>query len=701
MNVVSERGATGSPRVRWPWVGFALFLTMAIVGSVLVVVNDESIAEQVPFLIAFGLFGVVGALISSRDRGNRIGLLFLYGSCATAMSYLAGGVTSYRIGEGDTEGPLIVVAALAANLGWVIGITPVLFLLPLLFPTGSPPSPRWRPLLWLIGGFTVVAFIAVAVGADELSGSSERVAIDNPLHIPALAPLGDLPAIGLAAVALLAASVASLVIRFRRSHDVERQQLKWVVFAFVTTLMLLVASELLLAVIPNEGLLDSFISGTAFLILPVAVGIAMLKYRLFDLDVVVRKTLVIGVLAVLIAAVYVAVVAGGTALLGRDDPTLSIGAAVVLALVFQPARAQARRLADRVVYGDRATPYEVLTEFSDRVGDAFATDDVLTRMAQILGRGTGAATAMVWLEAGGELRPAGSYPSDSVHAAPARLADGRMRVLPMAHAVEVRDRGELLGALSVDMPADDPMTPSRDRLVRDLASQAGLVLRNVRLVQDLRESRRRLVAAQDEERRKLERNIHDGAQQQLVALQVRQRLVEQLIERDPTKAKEMVGQLQEDTAAARDDLRDLARGIYPPLLADKGLEAALTAQARKSAVPVEVDAHAIERFSQDIEAAVYFSTLEALQNTAKYAGASRATVTLSRANGSLAFTVSDDGAGFDPSATGYGTGLQGIADRLGALDGELEVTSSPGSGTTVTGRVPVVSGFRNHTEETA
>ncbi len=197
------------------------------------------------------------------------------------------------------------------------------------------------------------------------------------------------------------------------------------------------------------------------------------------------------------------------------------------------------------------------------------------------------------------------------------------------------------------------------------------------------------MAAQDEERRRLERNIHDGAQQQLVALQVRQRLVEQLIDRDPAKAKEMLEQIQTDTGAALDDLRDLARGIYPPLLADKGLAAALESQVRKATVPVIVDADGVGRFSQEIEAAVYFSALEALQNTSKYAEATTAIIALRHSDEQLTFSVTDDGLGFDLDSTNHGTGLQGIADRLSALEGEVTVESSPGHGTVVSGRVPL------------
>jgi signal transduction histidine kinase len=253
----------------------------------------------------------------------------------------------------------------------------------------------------------------------------------------------------------------------------------------------------------------------------------------------------------------------------------------------------------------------------------------------------------------------------------------------------------LLGALSLSKQLGERLTPAEHKLASDLASGAGLVLRNVRLteellhrLEELRASRERIVAAQDQERRRLERNIHDGAQQQLVALAVKIRLARQLGTKDPEKANELLEQTEAEVSQALDDLRDLARGIYPPLLADKGLAVALQAQARKSPVPVSVEADAIGRWPQEIEAAVYFCCLEALQNIAKYAEASTATVRLTNGSGSLMFEVTDDGRGFDPASTGYGTGLQGMADRLAALGGELRVDSSLGGGTTVHGRLP-------------
>ena len=208
-------------------------------------------------------------------------------------------------------------------------------------------------------------------------------------------------------------------------------------------------------------------------------------------------------------------------------------------------------------------------------------------------------------------------------------------------------------------------------------------------LEELRVSRQRIVAAQDLERRKLERNIHDGAQQQLVALSVKLKLADAVLDRDATKASAMLADLQTETGDALENLRDLARGIYPPLLADQGLVAALEAQARRATVPTRVMGKEVGRFAQDIEAAVYFCCLEAMQNIAKYAQASQAEITISDDGGQLRFDVTDDGTGFDPGSTGYGTGLQGMADRLAALDGELAVESAAGEGTTVRGSLPV------------
>jgi signal transduction histidine kinase len=417
---------------------------------------------------------------------------------------------------------------------------------------------------------------------------------------------------------------------------------------------------------------------------PGAIGIALLRYRLWELDVVVRKTVVGAIVVVLITSLaLVALAFVGAVLVGpiADSPEVTLFAGIAVGLAFWPLRRVARRISDRLVYGGRATPYDVLTEFSDRMSDTYSTDDVLPRMAAIVAAGTRAERVGIWLLVGREMRPAASYPPDSAtETTPAiTLDEGRF---------EVRHQGELLGAITVSMPAADPMNPAKEKLIRDLASQAGLVLRNVRLIEELRASRRRIVTTQDERAKALERNIHDGAQQQLVALAVKLRLAEGTARKDPERTASMLSDLQSEANEALENLRDLARGIYPPLLADKGLPAALEAQARKSPVPVDVRADGVDRYPQEVESAIYFCTLEALQNIAKYAEASLASVELSQEDGHLTFRVSDDGRGFDATARSYGTGLQGMADRLDSIGGTLEVNSSPGGGTTVVGRVP-------------
>jgi len=258
--------------------------------------------------------------------------------------------------------------------------------------------------------------------------------------------------------------------------------------------------------------------------------------------------------------------------------------------------------------------------------------------------------------------------------------------------VPVVHQGDLLGAISVQMPKDEPLRPAGAQLVSDVASQAGLALANAGLIEDLRASRQRLVTAQDEARRRLERNLHDGAQQDLVALRLKLQLADVTADEDPARVKHMLTELKADASGALENLRDLARGIYPPLLADLGLAAALHAQASKSPLPVLVETDGVGRFGQDTEAAVYFCCLEALQNTAKYAHASQARICLQAASGTLSFTVSDDGTGYDARHTPMGSGLRNMADRLAALGGRLDIHSAPGHGTTITGQLPVPGG---------
>jgi len=643
----------------------------------------------------------IGVIIVSRQPGNWAGWLFIVTGAPFPLLTLAQALVIYDLKAERGSVPLLGLwAAFAEYSLYPIALVPLLFLL---YPDGHPPSPRWR---WAVRG--LVGGTALAVAGFFVRPGPYNAWIDlgilyeNPLGIDALANVT--PAIiTVGTVAALVSAISSVVAvrqRFKRSTGEERQRMRVLAFVasiagacFVLAWIVGLIGELLGAE-EDSWIFGIFLAFTAFTIvvgIPLAYLVAIFRYRLYDLDLVIRKTVQYGVVVVAFMLLGFVIVAAVPALvfgIGAGTnvfPTLLFGG--LLAAVFLWLRPRAARLANRFVYGKRATPYEVLSEFSERVGETYSTDDVLPRMAQLVVEATGARRSDVWLAVGSKLQPEASCPADAGEPAARQLVTGAIAPVVGEHLAEVRHQGELLGAITLEPAPDDPMSSAKELLVRDLAGQAGLVLRNVRLIEELRASRQRLVAAQDAERRKLERNIHDGVQQQLVALTVQMRLAEQLAERDPGKAREMLAGLQGQTSAALDDLRDLARGIYPPLLADKGLGAALAAQARKAAVPTTVEANDLGRYSQDVEAAVYFTCLEALNNTAKYAEASRATITLESRNGSLEFTVSDDGRGFDRSQTTHGTGLQGIADRLDAIGGTVRVESTPGTGTTLHGAI--------------
>ncbi|HTG46362.1 MAG TPA: histidine kinase [Actinomycetota bacterium] len=635
------------------------------------------------FLSVVGLllFPIVGFILAIKVPRNWIGWIMLLISLSIAVPF--DGYAHYALLIRHGELPAGRVLEAISGPFWVPLIMLAGVFLVLLFPDGHVP-PGWRWFAWSAGAVMAVAMLVVLV---EPGPFETMPSYTNPLGISWIEPFQLL--ILLIPLSIVGAAI-SMIQRYRRSTGVERLQLKWLAAAVSVVAITYLIVEPVSALVGFEkqpawlGALQAFALFT-FGLIPVAIGFAILRYRLYEIDVVINRAVLFGAMAVFITAVYVGIVVGVGALVGsRGSPLLSAVAAAIVAIAFQPARRWAQRLADRLVYGKRATPYEILSAFSERLAGAYGDEDLLPRMARILGEGTAADRADVWLKEADRFRPVAGWPTD----APALPA---VAVGDAPGLVPVRHQGEVLGALSITKRSGEQVSPTEERLIADLASQAGLVLRNAALIADLRSSRQRLVAAQDEERRKIERNLHDGAQQQLVALAVQLKLARSFVDRDPAKAGAMLDGLQGSAASALEDLRDLARGIYPPLLADQGLEAALDAQARKAAVPVTVESEHLARYPREVESTLYFCALEALNNVAKYAEASSARVRLQQTDGHVSFAVSDDGRGFDPAATGYGTGLQGMADRLAALGGTLDVRSAPGGGTTVAGTLPVGS----------
>jgi signal transduction histidine kinase len=651
--------------------------------------NAAAGTVAVAFIVGFAS---VGALLAWKRPANPIGWLL----CATGLSYAAGAFGLLLL-----QFPPTRIWAHWMGWIWLFGVGFVVFVL-LLFPTGTLPSRRWRLVTWAAAAGLAAWVLGNAFAPAIITAGSPP--LDNPIGVGGLAGhLFQFLAVGGAALngAAGLAALVSLVFRYRRAPAVEREQLKWLVYAgglIVAAVIAEIPIERILG--PGDAAvnLQNATSSGAVALVPVAIGIAIFRYHLYDIDLVINKTLVYGALAVFITGVYVAIVVGIGSLAQhgvRPSLALSIAATAVVAIAFQPVRAWVQRLANRLVYGRRATPYEVLADFAGRMAGAYAAEDLLPRMARILAEGTGATRADVWLKSGEVFHDGATWPAGAPPLPPAPATADVPAYLAADRILPVRYEGEVLGALSVSKRPGEALTPTEGRLLADLAGQVGLVLKNVGLrdqllarLEEIRASRLRLVAAQDAERRRIERNIHDGAQQQLVALAIKLSITESMIGTDTEGEREMLAELRQDAAGAVADLRDLARGIYPPLLASKGLVAALEAQAGKAPVPTAVTADGVGRYPQDLEAAVYFCVLEALQNVAKYAGAARAEVRLADSGYDLTFEVTDDGAGFDPESRGYGTGLQGMTDRLHAHGGSLDVRSAPGAGTTVVGWLP-------------
>jgi signal transduction histidine kinase len=699
---VTVRTAT---RLAWSLWGLLLvFLAASIALSVL---NGSrgNLRVNVLFSVDFLAVAMIGALVASRRPENAIGWLFLGPMVLIGLVFVTDQyATLGLISRPDL--PAGIWGAWVSHWLWAPPLILLLNFVPLLFPDGRPPTPRWRILAWGAGAFVLLVSVVFALDPD-LEYLNGQVA--NPIGVEGLRGVADaIDAVGpIGFLGLAIASAISLGLRFRRATPEQRVQIKWFLLGVVSLVLYFVVTSVI----------DAFTGGSsgdtwpgqvaaslAILSLPAGAAVAILKYRLYDIDLVINRAVVYGALAGFITAVYVGVVVGIGSLVGRgDEPNLalSIAATTLVALAFQPVRSRVQHLANRLVYGKRAAPYEVLSRFAGRMAGATAIEEVLPRMARTLGEASGASSAMVWLRFGDELRPAAAWPEEAGSPlGPVRLSDGELPALPRASlGLPVSHGGELLGALAVSKAPGDRLTPTEEELASHLASQAGLVLRNARLAEDLRArldelqaSRKRLVATQDAERRSLERNLHDGAQQQLVALSVKVRLAQQLAASDRTAAARMVETLEKEARDAVETLRDLSRGIYPATLAHRGLATALEAQARTASVAVVVDGEGIGRFPQDVEAAAYFTVLEALQNVAKYADASSVVIRLRAEHGELRFEVKDDGRGFDVAAAKTGTGLQGMADRMDAVGGAVVVRSAPGMGTSIIGRIPVPEG---------
>ena len=640
-------------------------------------------------------FATVGALIARRHPHNAVGWLYLANGLLLSYIGLADEWAQHTLLGDGRDLPLGEWAAWIANWAWILSIGASLVYAVLVFPDGRYPTMAARRIGLLSFPLLTIAALTQALADVPIQGFNSP----NPVGVLDISAEDASSVLSLMMATVIAAQVV-LVRRLRRSKGQEREQIRWVVTAEVFAGIALATNLLPTLTTLSATTVEVFewVSVGGLLSIPIAAGFAILRHGLYGIETVVSRSVVFLGLTGFVSSVYFGLVAGAGALLQRsDEPNhlLSIGAAVIVALAFQPIRERLHRFADRVAFGRRAEPYEVLADLGEQLRLNQEPERLLGRLAESLTEGTGAAATTIWLRVLDELQPAATFPASALAAEPVAMAGG-LDALPGDRTEPVEHDGELLGAITLTKRYSDPLPATADRLVGDVAAHAGLLLRNLRLtaelqrhIEELRESRQRLVAAQDAERRRLERDLHDGAQQQLVALKIHLNLARDAArDEGATQAAEMVDGVNRQLTEAIQTLRELAHGIYPPRLAADGLIAALEQHASRVGLPVRVTGD-IGRYPSDVEAAVYFCCLEALQNVTKYADASTVAIELAEQDSTLVFVVTDDGTGFDVDHAEKGAGVTNMRDRIEALGGQLDIRSAAGAGTRVQGRVPL------------
>jgi signal transduction histidine kinase len=609
---------------------------------------------------------VAGALVASRQPRNPIGWLFLGFALLNATTAdTAQGWGLRAAVEGWPAGPvgesLSAASWLPSGFGWVLTF--------LLFPDGHLPSRRWRPVPWLGGLGLLLALPGWALSPDrarDFSGGR------NPLVVDALPHL-TLLVVGMSLyLVALAASAVSLVLRFRSSRGVERQQLKlFALAAAFAGVTLPVTFVLWYTFVPVR-----LLAALALTALPMAAGTAILRYRLYEVDVVLNRTLVYAALTLLLLGTYGASsVLLGTAL-GRGSSWVTAGATLVAATAFRPLRALVQDGVDRRFNRARYDALSRMADFLQALRDGRAAPE---EVEQVLSELVGDPRLELLL-----FLP-GSASYVDVRGVPVTRSadDGREQVLVTR------------GSQRLGLVLHETAGAERSALLRRVLGAAALAIEIARLQVELRRqiaeveaSRARILEAGDQERRRIERDLHDGAQQRLVAIGLALRHAQhQLRGSAPQRASATLDTAVAEIEVAVAELRELARGL-PPAQLDAGLAPAFHELARRAPLPVDVTAPS-ERFDHGIESAAYFIGCEGLTNAVKHARASRVVLSADRRNGSLVVRIGDDGVG--GAAPVPGSGLSGLTDRVAALGGTLRIESAAGAGTTLTAELPCES----------
>lgn len=630
--------------------------------------------DFLPFTVLCGFFG---SLIISRQSGNPVGWIMAVGGLCFALMAFSGHYAVYGLATNPGSLPAARLISWPQTWLWVPAAGTIYLLLPLYFPNGRLLSPRWRLVLyWIIAvGIFATIFSAIAPGASSIQIRSDDVEIVNPLGVERFSDVFPISLSTLNTVmpmitfTLLCLVALSLIIRYRRSQDIERQQMKWLTFVIAGFPVLIAVGRLYEPIQLAAGIILASI--------PVAVGIAILKNDLYDIDLIINRTLVYGALTTAVIGVYVLVVGYfGSLLQTESNLPISLAAAGMVAVLFQPLRERLQRGVNRLMYGERDEPYAVISRLGQRIEDTLTPDAVLPAIVETVAQALKLPYAAISL--GGQ--------SPVIAAASGTPVDNPLH-LPLVYRNE--PVGELILA---PRSRDETFSPADRRLLSDLTRQAGIAAHAVRLSTELQHSRERLVTAREEERRRLRRDLHDGLGPALASMTLQAEAARDLVNADPGQADALLAGLTAELQEATADIRRLVYGLRPPALDDLGLLPALRNHAARYGpggphITIVAD-EPLPVLPAAVEVAAYRVIQEALTNVVRHSEATSCTITIKLAGDHLEVGIHDDGVGL-PAIWEGGVGLHSMRERAAELGGSCVIESMPGRGTGVTATLPI------------
>ncbi len=664
---------SGGVPAKIAWLMCAVSTGLLACAAAFIVVNGTGIGTLM-FLVSVLSCAVVGGIVASRLPTNPIGWFFLVSAFSFAALVLTDEYATYGLLTELGSLPLARVMVWPQSWLWVPGAALILAFVPLYFPNGRLVSPRWRPVVWFAVTFSVLGAIYSAFEPGEIQGSG----FANPLAVGEQQPFMRVLGASMLPLwlSLLFLSAASLVVRFRRSVREERQQIKWLAFAAAVVPFWFLVS---LAVDTLAPTLHLVLDPLAFIGIPLATGIAILKHRLYDIDLIINRTLVYGALTACVIGLYVLLVAYLGAFLRADgDLLVSLVATGIVAVGFAPLRERLQRGVNRLMYGERDDPYAVLRRLGQRLKATGAPEAVLPAIVETVAQSLKLPYAAIALR-----QQDGAFETVAAHGS----LRAESMVLPLAYS------GETIGQLILSPRAPgERFDPADRRLLDDLARHAETATYAVRLTADLQRSRERLVNAREEERRRLRRNLHDGLGPQLATVTLKLDAARNLLAREPHAADALLTGLKAQIQAAISDIRRLVYDLRPPALDELGLIPAIQEQAvsyGQTGLSVSLEApETLPPLPAAVEVAAYRIVQEALTNIVRHARTRSCRVRISIGE-KLQLEIADDGIGL-PEDRRTGVGLSSMRERAAELGGTCTVEpSGPAGGTRVLACLPL------------